>query len=157
MPKNICYLYEYWIATIYNLTFPLGLSTHNKSRLNFMILTPSSPNMTSLWEWEFSQNDLDVQTYTYVLCDIINCYDCPHYSGQTQARLGKLNSNILIKACLVFSSILSRLHIWIGEDSWALNLLSRIFLSRNERKGGGGEGINYISSESKHWHQVLEI
>ena len=64
-------------------------------------------------EWEFCKKDLDVLSQPRLSCKFLAMIVLI-----TLARpsLGRLNSNILIRACFVSSSILSRLHIWIGEE-----------------------------------------
>ena len=109
----------------HNLGSDISITTvYTQQIINFMILNPSSANIT-----------YNVLTEPRLSC-VISCYDCP--------SLGQLKSNSLIKACFVSPSILSGLHIWIGEDSWALNLLSRIFLfgkEKREGEAGGGGGV----------------
>ena len=83
-----------------------------------MILNPSSVIMRMRIFQEGSGCSNSAPPVSPELVVLISCYDCPHYSRHsTQTRLGQVSSNILIKACFVSSNILSRRHIWIGEDS----------------------------------------
>ena len=96
----------------HNLESDISITTvYTQQIINFMILNPSSANITC-----------NVLTEPRLSC-LISCYDCP--------SLGQLKSNILMKACFVSPSTLSRLHIWIGEA-----FIQNFSFWKRKREGG---------------------